>query len=159
MARKTRKAVSSSLTRTMPSPIEPKSGFTITSPPSRSRASYAASIDSQTTVAGVGSPCRSSVADVQNLSTVRSMTRAEFHPDAALLERVERVHPEDDLLERAVRDDAGENQIHIGESGRPALDVGAVLNSGDQVLVARERGRMAALAKNPEQLVGVPAGP
>ena len=51
------------LPRTIPNPIEPKSGFTMTSPMSRNAAA-ASSARSHTTVCGVASPARSSSADV-----------------------------------------------------------------------------------------------
>ena len=57
--------------------MEPKSGLTITSPSAR-KAAIASSALSQTIVSGVGSPHCSSRAEVQNLSTVRSMARAGF---------------------------------------------------------------------------------
>ena len=77
MVRNTRKAISSSLTRTMPRPMEPNSGFTITSPSARNAAKASSGV-SQTMVSGVGRPHCSSRAEVQNLSTVRSMARGEF---------------------------------------------------------------------------------
>ena len=92
MVLKTRNAISSSLTRTMPRPIEPNSGFTMTSPSSRNAATASSGV-SQTIVSGVGRPHCSSSAEVQNLSTVRSMARGRVHhADAPILEAVQRVH-------------------------------------------------------------------
>ena len=51
-------------------------------------------------VSGVGMPHCSSSAEVQNLSTVRSMARGEFMTsDAPVFQSMERVNPEDDLLQ------------------------------------------------------------
>ena len=68
--------MSRSSTRTMPSPMEPKSGLTITSPPSSANASRASAGRSQAIVRGVGRPARTSRAEARNLSTVRSIACA-----------------------------------------------------------------------------------
>src|SRR5439155_212808 len=70
--------MSSSLTRTIPRPIEPNNGFTITSPPSERNAATASSGPSHTTVSGTGNPAPARSAVVQSLSTVRSMVRGEL---------------------------------------------------------------------------------
>ena len=104
MVRKTRHAISSSLTRTMPSPIEPNSGFTIDVAERRGRRRRPPPAFSQTTVSG-----RGKAALLQQRRGPELVHRAldgprrVHHPDAAVLQAVQRVHPEDDLLQRAGR--------------------------------------------------------
>src|SRR6266404_7336096 len=61
----------------MPRPIDPNSGFTMTSPSARN-AAIASSGCSHTTVSGTGSPACASSAVVHSLSTVRSIVRGEL---------------------------------------------------------------------------------
>src|SRR4051794_12773225 len=70
--------MSRSSTRAIPNPIEPKSGFTMTSPPRSSNARSASSARSHATVRGVGTPAAASSADARNLSIVCSIARAAF---------------------------------------------------------------------------------
>ena len=139
--------------------MEPNSGFTITSPRSR-KAAIASSGLSQTTVSGVGMPHCSSRQDVQNLSTVRSIARGEFITRTpALLQAVQRVHPEDDLLQRARRDDPGEHGVGAVQLGRAAPETGAAADRRGEPFVGHDRPRVPARLDRAGQLPGVPALP
>src|SRR5437867_822428 len=109
----------------MPRPIEPNSGFTITSPSARNAAS-----------ASSGSS------------------------HATLLERVQRVHPEDDLLERARGDDArqyGGAGAEVFPRGREGGTRSA--QARDQRLVGQHPPLVAPLGEGATELLRVPPLP
>ena len=103
-------------------------------------------------------PHRSISADVQSLSTVRSIVLAEFiTANAALLQTVERIDPENDLLQRAGWNDAGEygsgpvQLFGAGPKRGPAAD------RRDQPFVGHDRPGVPARGERAGQLTGVPS--
>src|SRR3954453_20683051 len=67
------------------------------------------------------------------------------------------IHPEDDLLQRSRRNDAGEHQIHRVQIGSVAAKRGAGPNRGHQSLIGEDHGLMPPRGRRLLQLLSVPA--
>ena len=138
----------------MPTPIEPNSGLTITSPPSSSNAASASAARSQAIVRGVGIPPAASSAEARNLSTVRSIAWAPLTARTPPRgQHVQRVDAEDDLLERAARDPAHDHDVAPVQ----AAMLGAAVDPAHHPRHRGEFARMPARGQRALEPLGVPA--
>ena len=151
----------------------------ITSAPSRAWraiAAIASAARSHTTVSGVGKPrLAQQRRRVELVDRALDGARRVDHRHAAILDPVQRVHAIDDLLERAVGDDAREHGVGVDQgSTRPAVAARPAtlrrraccgdaparrLNARDAATrTAHHVPDVAARRQRAAQLVGVPAG-
>ena len=156
----TRWATSRSSTRTIPLPIAPNSGLTTTSPPSCSNAS-----DRVVEALAHDRRWRRHPGLGQRRASPRLVDRPldgagrVDAPDSERGQHVQRIHPEDDLLERPAGQSPDDQQHRVrrarrhrvrAHAPRPLVDLGAQSRGGDG------RRLVAAIGQRPEQCARMP---